>query len=76
MSTRGLRCDFVVIVGALHVGDANNVISELPEAEMSVRALYPDVRLLLEQRIKAFVNARGESFGVRAEIDWRKATAG
>ena len=43
---------------------------------MSVRALYPDVRLLLEQRIKAFVNARGESFGVRAEIDWRKATAG
>ena len=62
----------VVTVGALHAGNANNVIPAMATMEMSVRALDPDVRLLLEQRIKALVNAQAESFGVRAEIDWRK----
>jgi hippurate hydrolase len=62
----------VVTVGALHAGNANNVIPALVTMELSVRALDPDVRLLLEQRIKALVNAQAESFGVRAEIDWRK----
>ena len=62
----------VVTVGALHAGNANNVIPAMATMEMSVRALDPDVRLLLEQRIKALVTAQAESFGVRAEIDWRK----
>ena len=62
----------VVTVGALHAGQANNVIPALATLELSVRALDPQVRLLLEQRIKALVAAQAESFGVRAEIDWRK----
>ena len=62
----------VVTVGALHAGNANNVIPEMATMEMSIRALDPDVRLLLEQRIKALVLAQADSFGVRAEIDWRK----
>jgi hippurate hydrolase len=62
----------VVTVGALHAGNANNVIPALATMEVSVRALDPQVRLLLEQRIKALVLAQAESFGVRAEIDWRK----
>ena len=62
----------VVTVGALHAGQANNVIPALAILEFSVRALDPQVRLLLEQRIKALVLAQAESFGVRAEIDWRK----
>ncbi len=62
----------VVTVGALHAGNANNVIPAMATMELSVRALDPDVRLLLEQRIKALVMAQAESFGVRAEIDWRK----
>jgi hippurate hydrolase len=62
----------VVTVGALHAGNANNVIPALATLELSVRALDPQVRLLLEQRIKALVTAQAESFGVRAEIDWRK----
>ena len=61
----------VVTVGALHAGQANNVIPALATLELSVRALDPDVRHLLEQRIKALVVAQAESFGVNAEVDWR-----
>ena len=61
----------VVTVGALHAGQANNVIPALATMELSVRSLDPQVRQLLEQRIKALVVAQAESFGVKAEIDWR-----
>ena len=61
----------VVTVGALHAGQANNVIPALATLELSVRALRPDVRLLLELRIKSLVAAQAESFGVTAEIDWK-----
>ncbi len=61
----------VVTVGALHAGQANNVIPALATLELSVRALDSDVRRLLEQRIKALVVAQAESFGVTAEVDWR-----
>lgn len=62
----------VVTVGAMHAGQANNVIPALATMELSMRTLDPEVRLLLEQRIKTLVSAQAESFGVRAEIDWRK----
>ncbi len=62
----------VVTVGALHAGQANNVIPALATLELSVRALDAQVRQLLEQRIKALVTAQAESFGVVAEIDWKK----
>ena len=62
----------MVTVGALHAGQANNVIPALATLEISVRALDPAVRRLLEQRIKALVVAQAESFGVRAEVDWRQ----
>jgi hippurate hydrolase len=61
----------VVTVGAMHAGQANNVIPALATLELSVRALDPEVRRLLEQRIKALVAAQAESFGVTAEVDWR-----
>ncbi|MDO8770022.1 MAG: M20 aminoacylase family protein [Burkholderiaceae bacterium] len=62
----------VVTIGAMHAGQANNVIPALATLELSMRTLDPQVRLLLEQRIKALVLAQAESFGVRAEIDWKK----
>ena len=61
----------VVTVGALHAGQANNVIPALATLEISVRALRPNVRLLLESRIKSLVAAQAESFGVTAEVDWK-----
>jgi hippurate hydrolase len=60
----------VVTVGALHAGQANNVIPALATLELSVRSLNPEVRRLLEQRMKALVAAQAESFGVTADIDW------
>jgi hippurate hydrolase len=62
----------VVTVGALHAGQANNVIPAEARLELSVRALDRDVRDLLEQRIRALATAQAESFGVRAEVDYRR----
>ncbi len=65
----------VVTVGALNAGKANNVIPASATLELSVRALDPAVRTLLEQRIKALVTAQAESYGVTARIDWRAGYA-
>jgi hippurate hydrolase len=61
----------VVTVGAFHSGQANNVIPAQATLELSVRALDPAVRQLLEHRIKALVAAQADSFGVRAEVMWK-----
>jgi hippurate hydrolase len=61
----------VVTVGAVHAGEAHNVIPARAELRLSVRALDREVRTLLEQRIRALVAAQAESLGVRADIDWR-----
>ena len=65
----------VVTVGALHAGKANNVIPASATLELSVRALDRSVRAMLEQRIKALVAAQAESFGVKAQIDWKPGYA-
>ncbi|CAJ95402.1 Hippurate hydrolase [Cupriavidus necator] len=65
----------VVTVGAMHAGKANNVIPQEATLEISVRALDRDVRATLERRIKALVQAQAESYGVRAEIDYRQGYA-
>jgi hippurate hydrolase len=65
----------VVTVGALHAGQANNVIPATATLELSVRALDRGVRALLEQRIRALAEAQATSFGVRAEVDWRPGYA-
>jgi len=65
----------VVTVGALHAGEANNVIPEDARLELSVRALDTDVRTLLKERIVALVDQQAASFGVQASIDWRAGYA-
>jgi hippurate hydrolase len=65
----------VVTVGAIHSGQANNVIPESALLELSVRALTREMRVLLERRIKALVAAQADSFGVRAQIDYRRGYA-
>ena len=62
----------IVTVGALHAGSANNVIPDVARLELSVRALDPGVRDLLEQRIHAVVQGQAASFGVRAVVDYRR----
>jgi hippurate hydrolase len=65
----------VVTVGALHAGEANNVIPHSARLEVSVRALDPGVRRLLEVRIRELADAQARSFGVRAEVAWRSGYA-
>jgi len=65
----------VVTVGALHSGKANNVIPAQATLDLSVRALDREVRATLERRIPALVAAQAESFGVRAQVDWRPGYA-
>lgn len=65
----------VVTVGAFQAGEANNVIPQTARLRLSVRALDRSVREALEQRIKAVVHAQAESFGVRAEIEYRQGYA-
>ena len=65
----------VVTVGALHAGEANNVIPASARLEISLRALDPQVRRDMEDRIKTLIELQARSFGVRAEIDWRPGYA-
>jgi hippurate hydrolase len=62
----------VVTVGAIQAGKANNVIPAQATLELSVRALDRDVRDLLEQRIRALVQAQAESFGLQAEVLYKR----
>lgn len=65
----------IVTVGAIHSGRANNVIPQTATLEISMRALTRETREMLAQRLKAIVTAQAESFGVRAEIDFRPGYA-
>lgn len=65
----------VVTVGALQAGEANNVVPDSARLEISIRALDPQVRRDMERRIKDLIRMQAESFGVRADIQWRPGYA-
>lgn len=62
----------VITIGAMNAGHINNVIPQQAVLELSVRALNAEVRSLLENRIKALVNAQAESFGIKADIRYER----
>ncbi|QBQ99459.1 M20 aminoacylase family protein [Paraburkholderia pallida] len=62
----------VVTVGELSAGRANNVIPERARLELSVRALDREVRDLLEARIRALVEMQAQSFGVHAQVQYKR----
>ncbi|WP_321943379.1 M20 aminoacylase family protein [Paraburkholderia tropica] len=62
----------IVTVGAIHAGDAPNVIPQTAQMKLSVRALRPDVRDLLEERITALVHAQASVYGATARIDYQR----
>ena len=65
----------IITVGAINAGQANNVIPQTAKLEISMRALRPETRKLLEVRLKSVVRSQAESYGVRAEIDFRPGYA-
>ncbi|MBN3854119.1 amidohydrolase [Paraburkholderia sp. Ac-20340] len=62
----------IVTVGAIHAGEAPNVIPQTAQMKLSVRALRPEVRDLLEARITALVHAQASAYGATARIDYQR----
>ena len=65
----------VVTVGSIHAGQANNVIADSVQMELSVRALDPAVRVAMRKRLHDVVQLQAQSYGVTAHIDWRDGYA-
>ena len=63
----------VISVGAIHGGDAPNVIPDQVEMRLTVRAFRPATREMLRQRITELVQAQAQTLGVQAEVNyiWR-----
>jgi len=61
----------VVTVGAIHGGQAPNVIPESVEMQLSIRAYSPEVRALLQERITALAQTQARALGLRAEVEYR-----
>ncbi|WP_152044844.1 M20 aminoacylase family protein [Aureimonas psammosilenae] len=61
----------VVTVGSIHGGSAANVIPDAVELTLTTRAFRPEIRTLLEKRVKALAVSQAESFGALAEIEWK-----
>jgi hippurate hydrolase len=62
----------IVTVGAIHTGDAPNVIPQTAQMRLSVRALRPEVRDLLQERITTLVHAQASAYGATARIDYQR----
>jgi hippurate hydrolase len=60
----------VITVGAIHAGEASNVIPDEASMAISVRALRPQVRDELERRIKEVIAAQAAVYGARAEVTY------
>jgi len=60
----------IVTVGAFLAGDAPNVIPGTAELRLTVRAMQPSVRDLLERRIAEIAQAQAASFGATAEVNY------
>jgi hippurate hydrolase len=61
----------VVSVGAIHGGEAPNVIPGTVNLRLTVRAFKPETRALLRERITELVQAQAATLGVRAEVDYQ-----
>lgn len=63
----------VISVGAIHGGEAANVIPQNVTMRLTVRAFNPDIRAMLKQRITDLVQSQAQTLGVQADVDydWR-----
>ncbi len=62
----------VISVGRIAAGKTYNVIPERAEMELSVRALRPEVRDLLETRVRALAEGQAAAFGVGCEVIYER----
>lgn len=62
----------VISVGRLQAGAAYNVIAESAELELSVRTLDPEVRDLVERRIRELAENQARAYGCKTEIRYER----
>lgn len=61
----------VVTVGAIHAGEASNVIPDSARMLLSVRSFDPAIRALLETRIRQLATSHVAGYGASVEIDYQ-----
>jgi len=61
----------VVTVGALHAGEAGNVIAETAELRGTIRSFSPEVRELLHRRVREVCEGMATTLGATAEVQLR-----
>lgn len=64
----------VVTVGAIHGGDAANVIPETAMIRLSIRSFDAGIRNLLEERIRTLAFSVAEGHGAEAIVDYVRGT--
>lgn len=64
----------VVTVGAIHGGDAANVIPETALIRLSIRSFDAGIRSLLEERIRTLAFSVAEGYGAEAIVDYVRGT--
>ncbi|MET1411769.1 M20 aminoacylase family protein [Roseibium sp. HPY-6] len=62
----------VITVGTFNGGDASNVIPERAEMCLTVRALDPDARDDLEERVRTVAKGQAASYGMHVEVDYER----
>ncbi len=62
----------VVTVGTIHGGTASNVIPETAEIVASIRSFSPEVRDLLERRVRGIATSIAEAHGASVSIDYER----
>lgn len=62
----------VFTIGAIHGGEAQNVIPESVEMRGTMRTLLPETRVLGKRRFFEVVEGIAEAMGVHAEIAWEE----
>ena len=58
----------VVTVGAIHAGEAGNVIAETAELRGTIRSFSPEVRELLHRRVREVCEGIATTLGATAEV--------
>ncbi len=64
----------VVTVGAIHAGDAANVIPETATMALSIRSFDPLIRDRLQERVTALASSVAEGHGATASVEYTRGT--
>ncbi|MCU0316290.1 MAG: amidohydrolase [Fimbriimonadaceae bacterium] len=62
----------VFTTGAIHAGQAHNVIPDTVELKGTMRTLKPETRVMGEARFRTLVTSVSEALGCHAEIIWNE----